>query len=398
MFLKTHKTASTTLATIIQRYGYKHNLTFALPVQGYVFQGFRPFKINDVYQYNKYNHPAPSSAKRESDGGAGGGADFHMLVNHVVYNRPEMEATVPNALYVTSLRDPVRQFESAFVYFDMARQTGVAKSKPDPISAFMANAEELRTKIGYGKWQLQNGQLYDLGLTIRGKVTVDGYATYPYHVRYKIGKLDDELDLVVITEYFDESLILLKKLLCWELDDIVYVRKRTRQAEFRYELSADVRDRVRRWNHADVMLYEHFNRTLWRKISEYGPNFWRELQQFRNRVDEITVMCDNHGNATSQQGDDKTNKTVMKDELHHMDIVRMDHGPKMCQELYRYDSKYVDLIRAKMKSKSSSAGADTGGAFWARAPRFKNNNKKGRGRGRGRGEREEEGKIKGERR
>lgn len=35
-----------------------------------------------------------------------------------------------------------------------------------------------------------------------------------------INYIENEFDLVLINEYFDESLILLRNLLCWDLQDI----------------------------------------------------------------------------------------------------------------------------------------------------------------------------------
>lgn len=41
------------------------------------------------------------------------------------------------------------------------------------------------------------------------------------------------VDLVLIMEYFDESLILLKRKLCWELDDMLYFRLNQRAIEYK---------------------------------------------------------------------------------------------------------------------------------------------------------------------
>jgi galactosylceramide sulfotransferase len=37
-----------------------------------------------------------------------------------------------------------------------------------------------------------------------------------------ITALNTEFDLVMITEYMDESLIMLKRIFCWEMDDIMF--------------------------------------------------------------------------------------------------------------------------------------------------------------------------------
>ena len=40
--------------------------------------------------------------------------------------------------------------------------------------------------------------------------------------------LEEEFDLVLIADYFDESVVLMKRLLCWELDDVLFVKTNER--------------------------------------------------------------------------------------------------------------------------------------------------------------------------
>ena len=314
IFLKTHKTAGTSIATIIQRYGYTRNLTFAIPNRNTpVFNVNSHFKRTEVLGYHKI-------ARNKS---------FDMLTSHAVYLRPEMDATVPNALYVTSLRDSVDQFESAFVYYDIKKQLRFAKEE-NPIATFFTNPTYYKKKVRYGRTQVQNGQLYDLGFDTR-------FVSDPYYVQYKIRQLDGEFDLVLIKEYFDESLILMKKLFCWELDDIIYIPKRTRAENSYFNNSESLHEKIRKWNHADMLLYEHFNRTLWRKIAEYGDEFWTELEIFRRRVKEVTSVCE-------------SNIQVVKDKIHHIDVVKLRNGSKFCEDLVRMDGDYTTLIRCRMKT------------------------------------------------
>ena len=89
----------------------------------------------------------------------------------------------------------------------------------------------------------------------------------------KIGQLSREIDLMIINEYFDEALILLKKLMCWDYEDILYISKGMRSSTHRFNISNVVADKVKKWSAGDVMLYDHFNGTFWTKIQEYGSSF-----------------------------------------------------------------------------------------------------------------------------
>ena len=70
------------------------------------------------------------------------------------------------------------------------------------------NSVPRRPKAIIGK----NQQLWDLGLNhtdMEDEVLVD----------MKIEELKGQLDFVLIAEYFDESLVLLSQLLCWDLSE-----------------------------------------------------------------------------------------------------------------------------------------------------------------------------------
>ena len=59
----------------------------------------------------------------------------------------------------------------------------------------------------------KNQQLWDLGTT---DIEMEDAGT----VQAKISRFDSEFDLVLIAEYFDESLVLLAEILCWDLSDV----------------------------------------------------------------------------------------------------------------------------------------------------------------------------------
>ncbi|PIK37355.1 putative galactosylceramide sulfotransferase isoform X2 [Apostichopus japonicus] len=146
VFLKTHKTASTTSASLFQRYGYYRNLTFAVG-RNHILSFSSKFSRRNVL-----NFPGMR------------GKAFDMLANHARYNRGEMDLVVPNATYVTIIRRPEDQLESAFGYFEMYR--GMNLSKDDhPLRTFMENPMKYYENHKYHMWQLsRNGQLFDLGL------------------------------------------------------------------------------------------------------------------------------------------------------------------------------------------------------------------------------------------
>ena len=47
-------------------------------------------------------------------------------------------------------------------------------------------------------------------------------------VKATITELDMQLDFVMITEFFNESLVMLQDIMCWSLEDVAYLKKNFR--------------------------------------------------------------------------------------------------------------------------------------------------------------------------
>ncbi|XP_053775395.1 galactose-3-O-sulfotransferase 2 [Desmodus rotundus] len=100
MFLKTHKTASSTALNILFRFAEMHNLSVALPA------GWR-FHLGYPWLF----------LARYAEGARRGGSQrrFSIMCNHLRFNLPEVQKVMPNdTFYFSFLRNPVFQLESSF--------------------------------------------------------------------------------------------------------------------------------------------------------------------------------------------------------------------------------------------------------------------------------------------
>ncbi|XP_070547654.1 galactosylceramide sulfotransferase-like [Ptychodera flava] len=269
VFIKTHKTASTTTNSVFQRFGYNRSLAFALPKHGHHFDEQQPFSHRKL----QYQRPPGNQS-----------AHFNIIASHMTYNRPELDKVVPNATYITIIRSPVKRFESAFAFFKYASEVGLNK-RENALKEFMKEPDKYVNKIGGRKGVfLRNGMSVILGFDHR-------FHDNDSAINEMIDRLDRELDLVLISDYFDESLVLLKKALCWKLDDLLYISKFIRTDSKRYPISKSVAKKILKWNKADVKLYEHFNQTFWKKVHSYGTDFYEDVREYRTRLQEFQEDC-----------------------------------------------------------------------------------------------------------
>lgn len=56
------------------------------------------------------------------------------------------------------------------------------------------------------------------------------------YIDSRIEEMDNIFSLVLITDYFDESLIMMKNRLCWDWEDIVYIKFKMRIEEAKTEV------------------------------------------------------------------------------------------------------------------------------------------------------------------
>ncbi|XP_033126127.1 galactosylceramide sulfotransferase-like [Anneissia japonica] len=314
VFVKTHKTGSTTTASMLERYGQKHSLIFALPKKNHIFSTTELFNRNMV---TKIEFGITLNGNIVNG--------YNILTNHARYNRPEMDAVIPNAAFVTILREPTAQLESAFGYFHLADGWGLENTS-NALAMFMKAPKAYFEKPFLFSHLSFNAQLYDLGLDHQ-------FHSDRFKVDCKIRQLENEFDLVMILEYYDESLILLKQVLCLEYDDIIYIKLAQRQQRNKYDVSPKLREQMRRWNRNDARLYNHFNTTFWKKINANKKQFDKELREFHNIQDEVTKRCVEH--VTLNDGSTKRQIPLnsSKDEV------------RFCKRIYKGDVPFVKDLR-----------------------------------------------------
>lgn len=271
-FVKTHKTGSTTLRSITSRYGYARNLSFLLNNDGQIghFNG-----IFLKYSNTSSNFLPPIGVKV---GDFANYRNYNISNVHLRYNRAKLNQLMydsSNLKLFTILREPAEQWLSWFQYYKKYKKVGYTATNIS--EAAMPYINKLEKANGDF-----NQQSRDLG--IGSKIYFNNSL-----LDQAVTEMSDEFSLVLITEYFDESLILLRKEFCWNFEDILYVTKRKQPIKITF--SDDVKKKLTEYNHADVYLYQHFNKTLWKRIQEYGSNFGKDLETFRNLLKAKQEEC-----------------------------------------------------------------------------------------------------------
>ncbi|XP_078594376.1 galactosylceramide sulfotransferase-like isoform X1 [Branchiostoma floridae x Branchiostoma japonicum] len=270
-FVKVHKAGSTTVQSVFLRYGYSHNLTVMLP------GGRNPAS------FSWPNNPSPGDAYPVS------GGVYNILTHHARYHPETIQARMPpDTVRVAIMRHPLDHLKSMFNFIHL--NTKYKLLSINPIQTFLENVTdyaEIDSKFYEGRSPTRNFQSYVLGFDQMKDV---GDESTEQHFR----EVTTDVPFVMILEHLDESLVVLKRTLCWSLADIFYDWTARNYRKFYYKsssLSDLAMENHRKWSSIDYALYEHYNRTLWEEVSRGGEDFALELEHFRTMNSNVNEHC-----------------------------------------------------------------------------------------------------------
>lgn len=268
VFLKTHKTASSTVQNIFFRFAERTNLTVALPVTPCDHQFCYPRMFSTHFIHP---HTMPPN----------------IATSHMRFSHSELQRVMPNnTIYITILREPGAMFESLFSYYNQNCDT--FKRVPNgSLEAFLDNPWAYYRPKDSDSMYARNTLTFDLGGD-KDRLPTD---VVKYAKRFA-AEIDRVFSLVMIAEYFDESLILLRHLLSWDLEDVLYVKQNMRMPSSKGNLSELQLAKIREWNAIDAVLYDHFNTSLWRQLKELGlACVAKEVKLLRRVQEQMVRSC-----------------------------------------------------------------------------------------------------------
>ena len=335
----TDVTQPDTISSLLYRYANENDLFMAIPDTS-------TSKKRDPTQKNIIERPRGSFFKSMVNSNR----YYNMLVYDVVYNRIDMDAVVPQPYYIIMLENPVKFFIRQLVIFMQKiltdRQDKI--TNPDPVNIitwFMSDPEkyfnlisedeDLHTDEAFLEWRrLKNGQSYMLALkgNEKAKPWVDDLIDY----------VSTNFDLILIHEFFDRSLLLLKRQLCLSWSDILYLPSFYKMPQ----VSPELNSKILEWNWLDKALYDHYSKMLENKIThEYGTAaFEEDLAYFRTSLKNTIEVCTT-GEITAIKGaEDPSTPTLYG-------FTLLKSAPEFCAGLATTSEDYIKMFKEKLTAR-----------------------------------------------
>ncbi|CAH1781704.1 unnamed protein product [Owenia fusiformis] len=304
VFIKVPKCGGSTITNIFQRYGEKHNLSFLLPRAG-----IPSIDASDI---------------RDHIGDA-----VNLIVNHVHFYEKFMKQLMPrDTLYIGVLRNPMGYLKSYYNY----AEKGITKKG---VNVSLADFEENPWKYPDLKVR-QNRQSSFYGALDKG-ATPKGIEEFILHV-------DSKFNLILITDHMKESIVLLGELLCWSMEDMLYVshkvstdgqlgEKSTTSFEHTTNMALAERN-YRIYSPLDYAMFEFFNKTLWRKISAMGKSFDDKFRKFDAMLNNLQNRC--RYTSESLGLSDEYIQSVIKEDS--------DSEDYLCHRMLLPSTQYIEYI------------------------------------------------------
>ncbi|XP_076463675.1 galactose-3-O-sulfotransferase 2-like [Babylonia areolata] len=288
VFIKCLQCSTGTVDMVFRRYGYVNNLPVALPVGEHVHLGWpRPFSAR---------HVRPSSR------------GFSLLAEPAVYNGTVMRGLMnKDTVFFAMIRHPLDLLVSTIESFQVLEAANLTRTHgAAALPIYIQHIDEYEgvfkgrvaspgtPSVPDGFSLSKNLLSHCLGMPLgfpqdRHDISADFTAIKQY-----IHNLDSELLLVMIMEHVDESLVLLKRVMCWGFKDILHLGSDESSSFANISLSVLTqhdRDLHRRWSSADYQLYEHFHGMFWKKVDQHGEDFWEDVVYYRHLQREVRWFC-----------------------------------------------------------------------------------------------------------
>jgi hypothetical protein len=255
IFLHIPKTAGTTLRYIIQ-YQYK------------------PPAIYELYGPSATHSQRLEKLQRLSEAKK---AEIKIVNAHLGFGLHEF---LPQpCTYITFLRNPVERVVSMYYYFQRTGNNYVQNLTLKDFIQTYGGARDNMTK--YLSGEKLKIQLTDPNNEINYQCSTES-------LEIAKSNLKKHFKVIGLAERFDESLILLKKRLGWQLPlyDKNNVSKKRPSTK---EVSKDTLNLIEKFNEFDIQLYEYAKELFEELINQQGSSFKREIEKFKETNESSKV-------------------------------------------------------------------------------------------------------------
>ena len=302
VFIKTHYCGEEVVENILKRYALRVNLSVVLPVRDSETLGW-PHQIEtDMFRPLKTPY-------------------FDILMDSTVYNRQRLKSTVflsspkRQLTPLTIVQNPVKRIATIFdMYYKCSkafqRQFSLVSSpggREKALSAFFDKLEYYNSVYSsienmemtkecpclYGVSLLRNSMAFDLGFPTGYHMTPPSMLNNYTFTRHWLQQIQEEFPVVLLQEHLESGLVLLKRYLCLEMKDILFIHTNSPPETISVveNQQKEKLQEFKQWSHVDNLLYTLFNKSFWLKVNAQGQDFKEEVNAYQFQRKQTHEFC-----------------------------------------------------------------------------------------------------------
>jgi len=266
-YAKVHKAGSTTVSTMLDRLALRHDINI------YLVEGSQDTRARF---HDREFLPPPGVERKQPN----------MFYYHHHFNHEDATKIMPpDTHYIGSVRFPLTQLASLVIELQWYNKLRL-NLHGDFVGQLIENLENiLQLPEAHSERPYMLGcTASDLGLYHSQNQT---FATN------KLDELGKLFEFMTVTEYFKESLILMRRAFCWEMKDIVYTVQRKRNV-FKYDdhlLPWSLQEKHRNVSSHEYKIYNMFKDRLLNTLSQ-EPDFNHEMFTYERILKKTGTFCD----------------------------------------------------------------------------------------------------------
>lgn len=294
-----------------------------------------------------------------------------------------------DTFYFSIIRHPIALAESSFAYYkDVApafrKIKGLGEFADDP-----KNYYDPRLRNNH---YARNLLWFDFGMDHNANFSVA-------LAQLGIDMIHHTFKLNLVSEYFDQSMILLRHALCWPLDAVVSFSLNARQQKPsgiggisgrwvakaaatsvsgkgarsqaktfpNLSLTEEQQEKLRQWNALDWYIYKALNQSFWEEIAKFGQvRMEQEVALLRMRRKELARVCLRDGGKPIEAHRIR-DKNIRPFQSGLVKILGYELQPGLdnvtrtaCLRMIRPEIQYKDLLDAKQFPRASAVQSQTG--------------------------------------
>ncbi|XP_078697139.1 galactose-3-O-sulfotransferase 2-like [Branchiostoma floridae x Branchiostoma belcheri] len=203
------------------------------------------------------------------------------------------QPVLPGTRYIGIISEPVTSFRLQFFDKHNLEVLGL-ENHPNPLGAYLddpeINERSSAERAPQGYVGQRNKQALELGFPPSLLKTLDTDI-----MDKAIKQLNERYTFVIISENYEESIVMLKRKLC--LDMYYILHSINKNPKKKIPLTDKQLENHRRINTIDYRMYDFFNRTFWKTVQEEeGRGFSEEVAQFRKLLADVRKYCSEENN------------------------------------------------------------------------------------------------------